>query len=239
MVPSIDLIAERHPELKKLFKEADERLIGKSTPVSIRAQVSKETETVDVLGYAYAEEKPSQRRFPSPADKGRLDQLVKTTYSLQLANRYQSSLDATPPEAYLIPTSLAWAAERLRMHGIKLQRIDDVSLLEGLKVTQEEITEVETQSFQGLKLTKLGTQPSSERPKLFGSYFVVSTRQPLGSLACYLLEPKSDESLASWRFLDGFLEVGKPYPIVRVELGQIVPKRSTCHGNDSWGTIDP
>ncbi len=229
----IDLLAEHHSEIRKIFHDNEKNWMSSLGEVALRAELSEQTEMSTVLGYAYpataepAENDPTRtanpRRFPSPADRNRLDQLKKQDYNIPLVNRYRSTLSARPPEAYLIPTQLAWAAERLRLHGIELQKVESDASLRGLDLRQFQITKLTTESFQGLSLTRLEVEPSQVAPALHGSYFLVSTRQPLGLLATYLLEPKSDESLATWKFMDGFLEVGKPYPVLRVESAKEFP----------------
>jgi len=42
-----------------------------------------------------------------------------------------------------------------------------------------------------------------------------STMQPLGVLAAYLLEPASEDGVATWNLLDDALSAGRPYPILR------------------------
>jgi dipeptidyl-peptidase-4 len=45
---------------------------------------------------------------------------------------------------------------------------------------------------------------------------LIPVQQRLGRLAAYLLEPDSDDSLARWGFFQGLMEVGQPYPVLRV-----------------------
>jgi hypothetical protein len=47
-------------------------------------------------------------------------------------------------------------------------------------------------------------------------WFRVSTDQPLGTLAAYLLEPASEDGVVTWNLLDRELKTGLPYPILRV-----------------------
>jgi hypothetical protein len=44
---------------------------------------------------------------------------------------------------------------------------------------------------------------------------VIPTAQPLGRLAFYLLDPRSDDGLVSWNVLDEALEGAARYPILR------------------------
>jgi len=47
---------------------------------------------------------------------------------------------------------------------------------------------------------------------------VVTTGQPLGNLAVLMLEPLSEDGLATWGFFDAFLKAdGGEYPVRRVE----------------------
>ena len=43
----------------------------------------------------------------------------------------------------------------------------------------------------------------------------VTTDQPLGTLAAYLLEPASEDGVVTWNLLDRELQPGQPYPILR------------------------
>ena len=45
---------------------------------------------------------------------------------------------------------------------------------------------------------------------------IVRTAQPLGVLACYLLEPESDDGLVDWNFFDAYAEAGKTFPIYKL-----------------------
>ena len=46
--------------------------------------------------------------------------------------------------------------------------------------------------------------------------YIVSTAQPLGALAVYLLEPESDDGLVTWNTLDGMVRRGADFPVVRL-----------------------
>ena len=59
-------------------------------------------------------------------------------------------------------------------------------------------------------------------PEGFGP---VRAAQPLGILALALLEPQSDDGLVTWNLLDPWLQVGAPYPILRVPERITTPLR--------------
>jgi hypothetical protein len=63
---------------------------------------------------------------------------------------------------------------------------------------------------------------------LSSGWFLVSTEQPLGTLAAYLLEPASEDGVVTWNLLDRELQVGSAYPILRAmrptrAQGRLVP----------------
>ena len=45
---------------------------------------------------------------------------------------------------------------------------------------------------------------------------MVRTAQPLGTLAVYLLEPRSEDGLAAWNFFDAELKAGGDFPVLRL-----------------------
>ncbi len=46
---------------------------------------------------------------------------------------------------------------------------------------------------------------------------VVRTAQPLGTLAVYLLEPRSEDGLAAWNFFDADLKAGGDFPVTAAD----------------------
>ena len=110
---------------------------------------------------------------------------------------------ATRPRAYWIPPGWAEVAERLRRHGIEMERMG--------KATEKEVTayrirdpRIDPSPREGhVRVT--GTAVPERRKETFppGSYRV-STDQDLGDLAMVLLEPESPDSFFQWGF---FLEI--------------------------------
>ena len=46
-------------------------------------------------------------------------------------------------------------------------------------------------------------------------FYRVPLNQPLSRLAFYLIEPRSNDGLVNWNFLDDALKDAKAYPILR------------------------
>ncbi|HWB20784.1 MAG TPA: hypothetical protein VG711_10815, partial [Phycisphaerales bacterium] len=73
------------------------------------------------------------------------------------------------------------------------------------------------QRVAGETVPPASSSPSdSSQPTTQSSYILVRTAQPLGTLAVYLLEPQSEDGLATWNFFDDSLTVGSDFPILRI-----------------------
>jgi len=119
------------------------------------------------------------------------------------------------PAAYLVPAELGSVVDRLRAHGVELEELD---LPAELMVEQFRITEAEqsAREFQGHHERRLEGAYEPLQAHVPVGTWRVDMRQPLARLAFYLLEPRSDDGLANWNFLDEALESSDLYPILRV-----------------------
>lgn len=215
----LDLLAEESQQVRALVEEADRRLMGgTSGSVPLNCEPIPSEPKVDLLGYAFPEGFETKgRKFPSPADKHRVAELRPVTYPATLWNEFRPKLQTVSPEGYLLPPQLAWAIERLMLHGVRVDYFEDLKDLDPKAVHSWKVQQVISQPFQGLALTKVQVEADQAPVSLEGPWYYVTTRQPLGSMICYLLEPESDENLATWGFLDGYLSEGQAYPIYRYE----------------------
>jgi hypothetical protein len=104
--------------------------------------------------------------------------------------------------------------DRLRAHGIIMTPFASRNVqIEEFHIQTNELGPSEFQGHRERTLT--GTWGPAERQLPAGT-LRVDMKQPLARLAFYLLEPRSDDGLLDWNFLDDVLsgEV-KVYPIVR------------------------
>ncbi|HEX6373599.1 MAG TPA: M14 family metallopeptidase [Longimicrobium sp.] len=118
------------------------------------------------------------------------------------------------PAMYLLPPGMDSIADRLRMHGI---RVDSVFNVPGrVEVFRIDSTAVAERAFQGHRERRIWGrwEPQTLRmtPKMLG----VPMDQPLARLAFTLLEPRSDDGFAAWNLLDRWIEGDRAYPVVRV-----------------------
>jgi dipeptidyl aminopeptidase/acylaminoacyl peptidase len=118
------------------------------------------------------------------------------------------------PHAYLLPASAARAVETLQRHGLEVQELrEDIELdVEAYRV--DRITRLA--SFQKHEPLVLEATARKESRRVPAGTIVVPTGQPLGSLAVYLLEPQSDDSLATWNFFGEAAKEGQDFSVLRL-----------------------
>jgi hypothetical protein len=120
------------------------------------------------------------------------------------------------PPCYLIPVRLTDIVQLLRRQGVTVERISGP-----LRTSVQQFT-VDSLSvdslFEGHRSARIRGQWRRESldSAIAAGWFRVSTDQPLGTLAAYLLEPASEDGVVTWNLLDRELKTGLPYPILRV-----------------------
>lgn len=147
------------------------------------------------------------RRVPAPASGGtRIEWNGKPlTMTLPHVKITEPARSVAVPNAYWIPPTWPEVIERLEVHGIELQRLEQPRELE---VEMVRLTEpvLATAPYEG-RIPVTCTPVSERRTQLFPAGSVrVSTDQPLGTLAVLLLEPESPDSFFQWGFFHEVLQ---------------------------------
>ena len=128
---------------------------------------------------------------------------------------FATSHDELAPEAYYVPADLAPVIDLLAAHGVDGTPLDDETAItaEQFVITGSSLA---SRAFEGHReRTVEGGWERVDRTVPAGT-FVVPVNQPLGRLVFTLLEPRSDDGAVSWNLLDGQVEAGSVYPILRV-----------------------
>ena len=84
-----------------------------------------------------------------------------------------------------------------------------------VEVFRVDSTSVSPRPFQGHNEVELFGSWSAEQRTIPAGTIQVDVAQPLGRLAFYLLEPRSDDGLANWGLLERWITDGT-YPVTRV-----------------------
>ena len=201
----VDANADR---IRKVVDEADARpIVG--TRLGLRARL-KRGEVVEILMGETTEEK-----HPVDGHVMELRKDVRTPERMVEFGTFEATETARVPGTYYVPADLTAAIEMLRAHGVRM-----TPLAAATRVAVEEFqisgSQAAPREFQGHRERTLeGSWIATERELPAGTVQVEIT-QPLGRLAFYLIEPRSDDGLVNWNVLDAALGDGVTvYPIVR------------------------
>ncbi|MEZ0336271.1 MAG: M14 family metallopeptidase [Gemmatimonadales bacterium] len=139
---------------------------------------------------------------------------VFRTIRMPVYDRFTPARREARPAAYLLPPVLEPVTLLLRRQGVQVKR-----LTAGWRGAVERFTidsVVAGEEFEGHRPTKLeGRWRTGSTGDAGPGWFLVSTDQPLGLLAAYLLEPASEDGVTTWNFLEGRLVAWHEHPILR------------------------
>jgi hypothetical protein len=139
---------------------------------------------------------------------------VYRTIRMPVFDRFVPSRREAMPAGYLLPSRFGDLAVLLRRQGIAVERLRQSwsGPVERFAVDTIVVQEL----FEGHRPVGVeGHWDPATAMTADSGWFLVRTDQPLGVLAAYLLEPASEDGLATWNLLDRELEPHQSYPIVR------------------------
>ena len=113
---------------------------------------------------------------------------------------------ARVPRGYIIPKELGFIVEKLKMHNIRVSRIDKPIKVSGEEFVIDKLYH-EIVGYQRFNMTRLSGDFVTSKSKEFpaGSY-LLDMAQPLANLAFYCLEPEIGDGFMGWNLLDDYLE---------------------------------
>ncbi|MEM7782038.1 MAG: DPP IV N-terminal domain-containing protein [Planctomycetota bacterium] len=214
----LDFATENSQEIHQLLDAVDSDLItaAKSEPARVSVSLS-------------AAVKPFPEKFTLKGFKE--DQ--PCDFECDFVGDYISTYQVPLPFAYVLTANQSRVADRLLMHGATIETIDQDVEIEVSIDTIKTISRNE-RAFQKHKMVRVDAERSTAKMPLEAGSYVIHTSQPLGRLIAYLLESESDDGFAFWNFFDADLEVGKIYPVFRIEnpieletteIGQVTPSQ--------------
>jgi hypothetical protein len=205
---NLNFVNANAARIRKLVEAADATpIIG--TQLALRAALEKGPEVEILMGETIEEKHPVDGHVMElRADVKKPERMVEW-------GTFAPTHSEVVPATYYIPASLTRAVEMLKAHGVRT-----TTLAKGTKLQVEEFqiesNTVATRAFeQHTERTLTGTWVKAEREIPAGT-IQVDLKQPLGRLAFYLLEPRSDDGLVNWNHLDDVLGADvKTFPIIR------------------------
>ena len=193
------------------------------TPQSVRSRFHKAGELRILMGEV------EEHRHPYTGQLMLLRKDVVKPEMMTDFSTFESAMDETAPSAYYIPATLIAGnaaqnarltgslADKLAAHGIKVTRLTAATTVKAEQFAISGNKQAE-RPFQEHRMRTLdGEWTPAADMTLDAGTIVVPVAQPLGRLAFYLLEPRSDDGWVTWNVLDALLgDAVTTYPIVRV-----------------------
>lgn len=203
----LEFAAGHRDEIRALLDDArratSEAGRAPSGRVAIRSKARALPGKATVLGFSEREERGRSVGAAEPKD-----------YACDVEIDFAPTLEVARPFAYLIPPDRANVVDVLRAHGIQVEAMKDAATLslEGETITAFDRVR---RPFEGHEMIDAVASRTTRLARLVPpGTLVVRTAQPLGTLAVYLLEPRSDDGLVAWNFFDEAL--GSDYPVTRL-----------------------
>ncbi|MEO8335026.1 MAG: M14 family metallopeptidase [bacterium] len=210
----LSLVAERGARIQQLARDADAMSAGES--IALRSALPASAPSAPVR-FEILARTGDTLRTQAGLDRGLRRTGEIRTRDMPVFDRFVPTLVRPIPSMYVFSRSDTALLARLRLHGIRTEESSDVrSPLEAFVVDSVVKSPRPFQGHNEVRLSGHWQQLASSA----GSMIVVRMDQPLRRLAAYLLDPESDDGLATWNFFDGSLAVGRPYPVMRVAAGK-------------------
>jgi dipeptidyl-peptidase-4 len=197
----LEYCSDHKDEIRELISKADQRTIqrglhpSENDTFAVEYDLKPLDKKITILGYEMkVEEREGGRPRITRTDK------VKA-YTIPYFADFVPKRSVSFPYGYLITAGGTEIEEKLLQHGILVERLTEPAKLE---VESFRITEIkgEERLFQGHRMNTTKGEYSREEKEFPEGTLFISTAQPLGSLAAYLLEPESDDGLLVWNFFD-------------------------------------
>jgi hypothetical protein len=166
----------------------------------------------------------------------------KTTFSLDLFEKQKAKEIVELPLAYIIPVEWQNVQEILKAHGIEFFIIDRKQNVD-IESYQFANQKWSSSSFEGRQGLQSFDLIKSERKMEFeAGAMVIPVHQRALKVLVYLLEPKADNSLASWGFFNSIMErkeYAETYVMEKIAREMIAKNPDLLNEFEEWKKDNP
>ncbi|HEY0970808.1 MAG TPA: M14 family metallopeptidase [Gemmatimonadales bacterium] len=195
-------------------RAADARAAGKG--IALRATLPDSAPAADIVVEVLVSTGDSTRTEPG-VPRGIRRTGRYNTLRIPAFTRFEPTLEGDVPAAFALAPRDTAAVRLLRMHGIRVDRLERPWTGEVQAFVVDSV-ERAAREFQGHnELLLHGGAWRAGRRELPAGSFIVPGAQPLGRLALVLLDPLTDDGLVTWNHFDDRLRKGGEFPVLRVE----------------------
>lgn len=220
VVELLSLIASNAEDFMEVGPEADRRTTAFATTsnasplLAIRSRITRVPHIAPMLVEDLVQTGDSVRAEAGLPPGVRRVPRARTA-RVPVYDRFEPALVQVLPYGWLIPEEQQSLLEPLRRHGLFIEQLADQTTLAVERFLIDSVV-ARSQPFQGHREVRLTGRWERDSAAFAAGTYVLRAGQPLGILALYLLEPQSDDGLATWNFLDRWLQPGNRYPVARV-----------------------
>ncbi len=207
-------------EIAELIKKVDADAVQPGTDptkkavFALKSEISKYGDPITVHGYemeTYKDSNGRTRRRPTEKTK-------KSTYDYYGVFNVTESIPL--PAGYIFPASLNEIAEKLILHGIKLEKLEKEASME-VEVFKVKNVKNAQRYYEGHLAAVIEGEYKMVTKKFPAGTYYVSMAQKLNRLAATLLEPQCPDGLAKWNYFDRYLRAQwsrsfRDYPVCRI-----------------------
>jgi hypothetical protein len=190
---------------------------GSSPEIGLRGRITTERREADVL-VEIVEPAPAGARTEPGLPQGVRRTGAARPVRMPVLDRFEATVTRKLPLGYVLREDVVAAVSPLlALHGIKVDRLPPDG--DAAYTVQPFVVQAWDKGprFQNHFETTIRGRYEGELVRaLPPGAAVVWTGNPRGLLAMYLLEPESDDGVATWNFLDGVLARDAEFPILRL-----------------------
>ena len=174
--------------------------------VAIRSKVRPTAEPATVLGYVETQENGRRKKTDTPKD-----------YTRQVDERVRAGRSRSRARSPIWSRRLSRKRSRRSSATASMSRSCARTSSSTSRFTGSTRSRRSPRRFEGHQTRRAGRHASRTKlGSIKAGTLLVRTAQPLGSLAVCLLEPRSEDGLATWNFFDEGLKEGGDFPVVRL-----------------------
>ncbi|HEU4715087.1 MAG TPA: M14 family metallopeptidase [Pyrinomonadaceae bacterium] len=205
-------------EIALLTRRADDETVRKfssdeTVELGVEFEMRRLPKPVDILiGEVVKVKNPRSGKDMTAMVEEKFKPLRMDDYGIFAAKR-----SVIAPRAYIFKPekNLEVVIDKLVQHGITVEELTSPVQTEVQVFIIGNVTRSQ-RTFQNHREMKVAGQNKTENMTFPTGSIIIRTAQPLGRLACYLLEAESDDGLVDWNFFDSYLETGKMFPVYKI-----------------------
>ncbi|HXT49223.1 MAG TPA: M14 family metallopeptidase, partial [Gemmatimonadaceae bacterium] len=212
----LSLVAERGKQINEIERDADSVFVRGDTGVRvpIRSEITSHPDTVPVTFEVMAHTGDSSRTQPGvPRGFRRTGRFL--TRPMPVFVRFDATATRRIPKAWVLPAADTTAVALLRLHGIEVEHPESGV---GGQMSEFAIDSVQSnpREFQKHHETRVFGRWRAANTPITSDMWIVRGNQRHAVVAMYLLDPESDDGLATWNVFDRELATGGTYPVRRL-----------------------